>query len=147
MTRSGGRVCRRKQGIGRDGAQCRRWKLRGQPKSVRAPSWRSQVVSALQELSKTLRSFRSCARLHTHAQTHTLAHTHSHPLPPTPETLGELKARALRSSPQPSSRGRLRGCVRNRRAQEALTRKRGPGGAGTPRGELGDLTARSCLDS
>lgn len=79
--------------------------IRGQPKSVRAPSWRSQVVSALQELSKTLRSFRTCARLHTHAQTHTLAHTHSHPLPPTPETLGELKARALRSSPQPSSRG------------------------------------------
>lgn len=35
--------------------------------------------------------------------------------------------------------------MRDGRAWEALTRKRGPGGAGTLRGELGDLTAQSCL--
>lgn len=80
-----------------------------------------------------------CAPAHTltHASAHATTHTHSR------------SSRWAESEPpevarNPAAGEALRG-LRDRLAREALTRKRGRGGAGTLRGELGDLTAPSSL--
>lgn len=128
VTHSGGRVYRRKEGTA-SGARGRACKLGGRPESVGAPSPRSRIVAATPEQGKTPGNFQAvsaCAHPYTHSLTCTTP-THSHSL--SKLSVGEkrppLAARSRAAGRAP------RGCVRDPRAREALTWKKGRGGAGT----------------
>ena len=76
VTRSGAPICRRNGKRRRAGG----WKLRGhQLESLKAHRWRSQIISATQELGKNSGEFPElCAPAYTHTGSDALTHTHSH---------------------------------------------------------------------